>query len=123
MISNDVLAEWDRDNFMHPSTLHGAFARGEQIPKVMTGGEGVYVTDRDGNRMLDAFAGLYCVNVGYGRMEIVDAIAEQARQLAYFSRLRRTWNRGIHHTCENDPRSGAGTHVEGLFRDGRFRRQ
>lgn len=84
MISNDVLAEWDRDNFMHPSTLHGAFARGEQIPKVMTGGDGVYVTDRDGNRMLDAFAGLYCVNAGYGRTEIVDAIAEQARQLAYF---------------------------------------
>ena len=84
MISNDVLSEWDRDSFMHPSTLHGAFARGELIPKVMSGGEGVHVTDRDGNRMLDAFAGLYCVNVGYGRVEIADAIAEQARQLAYF---------------------------------------
>ena len=84
MISNDVLSEWDRVSFMHPSTLHGAFARGELIPKVMSGGEGVHVTDRDGNRMLDAFAGLYCVNVGYGRVEIADAIAEQARQLAYF---------------------------------------
>ncbi len=84
MISNDVLAEWDRTSFMHPSTLHGAFARGELIPKVMSTGEGVYVTDRDGNRKLDAFAGLYCVNVGYGRMEIAEAIAEQARQLAYF---------------------------------------
>lgn len=84
MISNDLLAEWDRSSFMHPSTPHGAFVRGEVIPKVMTGGDGVYVTDRDGNRMLDAFAGLYCVNAGYGRVEIADAIAEQARQLAYF---------------------------------------
>jgi L-2,4-diaminobutyrate transaminase len=50
----------------------------------MTGGEGCYIEDRDGNRFLDAFAGLYCVNVGYGRSEIVEAIAEQARELAYY---------------------------------------
>ncbi|MEP5758470.1 MAG: aminotransferase class III-fold pyridoxal phosphate-dependent enzyme, partial [Litoreibacter sp.] len=36
------------------------------------------------NRMLDAFAGLYCVNVGYGRTEIAEAIADQARELAYY---------------------------------------
>ena len=84
MISNDVLAEWDRENFMHPSTLHGAFSRGELSPKIMTGGSGVFIEDRDGNRKLDAFAGLYCVNSGYGRTEIADAIAQQARELAYF---------------------------------------
>ncbi len=38
----------------------------------------------NGRRSLDAFAGLYCVNVGYGRTEIADAIAEQARKLAYY---------------------------------------
>jgi L-2,4-diaminobutyrate transaminase len=50
----------------------------------MIGGSGVYVEDRDGNRLLDAFAGLYCVNVGYGRTEIAEAIAAQAKQLAYY---------------------------------------
>ncbi|MFQ5565111.1 MAG: aminotransferase class III-fold pyridoxal phosphate-dependent enzyme, partial [Paracoccaceae bacterium] len=52
--------------------------------RVITGGEGVYIEDRDGRRLLDAFAGLYCVNVGYGRREIADAIADQARELAYY---------------------------------------
>ena len=50
----------------------------------MAGGEGVYVTDRDGRQSLDAFAGLYCVNVGYGRKEIADAIYRQAQELAYY---------------------------------------
>jgi L-2,4-diaminobutyrate transaminase len=50
----------------------------------MRGGEGVFIEDRDGTRFLDAFAGLYCVNVGYGRPEIADAIAEQAKELAYY---------------------------------------
>lgn len=45
---------------------------------------GVYIEDRDGDRLLDAFAGLYCVNVGYGRQEIAEAIAEQAKELAYY---------------------------------------
>ncbi len=50
----------------------------------MEGGEGVFITDVNGRKSLDAFAGLYCVNVGYGRTEIADAIAEQARKLAYY---------------------------------------
>jgi L-2,4-diaminobutyrate transaminase len=50
----------------------------------MTGGEGIHLVDRDGRRSLDAFAGLYCVNVGYGRTEIADAIHEQAKRLAYY---------------------------------------
>ena len=45
---------------------------------------GVHIEDRDGTRLLDAFAGLYCVNAGYGRTEISDAIAAQARELAYY---------------------------------------
>ena len=61
-----------------------AHARGEMPARVITGGEGIYITDREGNRSLDAFAGLYCVNVGYGRKEIAEAIAEQAHKLAYY---------------------------------------
>ena len=84
MLTNDELAKWDRENFFHPSTNLGQFARGEAPQRIVTGGEGVFNTDRDGNRLLDGFAGLYCVNVGYGRQEIAEAIAAQAKELAYY---------------------------------------
>lgn len=84
MLTNDTLAEWDRENFFHPSTHLAQHARGETATRIITGGKGVYIEDRDGRKLLDAFAGLYCVNVGYGRPEIAEAIAEQARELAYY---------------------------------------
>ena len=84
MLTNDQLGKWDRDNFFHPSTHLAQFARGEVSSRIVTGGEGVYIEDRDGTRLLDAFAGLYCVNVGYGRTAIAKAISEQAHQLAYY---------------------------------------
>ena len=84
MLKNDQLDQWDRENFFHPSTHLAQFARGEAPNRIVTGGSGCHIEDRDGNRLLDAFAGLYCVNVGYGRQDIADAIAEQARELAYY---------------------------------------
>jgi len=84
MLKNDQLDQWDRENFFHPSTHLAQFARGDIQNRIVTGGEGVYITDRNDNRFLDAFAGLYCVNVGYGRQDIADAIAKQARELAYY---------------------------------------
>lgn len=84
MLKNKPLEAWDRENFFHPSTHLAEFARGNVSHRVITGGKGVYISDRDGNQLLDAFAGLYCVNVGYGRSEIADAIAEQAKELAYY---------------------------------------
>ena len=84
MLTNDTLDRWDRDNFLHPSTHLAQHARGEAASRIVTGGTGVYIEDRDGNRLLDGFAGLYCVNVGYGRSEIAEAIARQARELAYY---------------------------------------
>jgi L-2,4-diaminobutyrate transaminase len=84
MLTNDQLSQWDRQSFFHPSTHLAQHARGETPTRIITGGEGCYIEDRDGTRMLDAFAGLYCVNVGYGRSEIADAIADQARELAYY---------------------------------------
>jgi len=84
MLRNDQLEAWDRECFFHPSTHLAQFARGEAGERIVTGGEGVYIRDRDGNRLLDAFAGLYCVNVGYGRKEIAKAIARQAEELAYY---------------------------------------
>ena len=52
---------------------------------VIARGDQVHVTDSDGRRYLDALGGLWCVNVGYGRSEMVEAIAEQTRQLPYYS--------------------------------------
>ena len=84
MLTNDQLALWDRECFLHPSTHLAQHARGETPSRIIRGGEGVYIEDRDGRKLLDAFAGLYCVNVGYGRKEIAEAIAEQAKELAYY---------------------------------------
>lgn len=84
MLKNDQLEAWDRENFFHPSTHLADFARGSLPQRVIVGGSGCFIEDRDGNRLLDAFAGLYCVNVGYGRNEIAQAIADQAHELAYY---------------------------------------
>lgn len=83
-LTNDQLSQWDHDHFFHPSTHLGQFARREMGNRIITGANGVHITDRDGRTSLDAFAGLYCVNVGYGRTEIADAIAAQAHELAYY---------------------------------------
>lgn len=81
---NDELAAWDRDFLLHPTTHTANHARGDAPGRIITGGKGVHIVDRDGNRFLDAFAALYCVNVGYGRTEIADAMDAQARELSFF---------------------------------------
>ena len=80
---NDLEA-LDRAHVFHPSTQLADFARGDAPSRIVTGGRGVSVVDRDGRKSIDAFAGLYCVNVGYGRTEIADAIHAQAKKLAYY---------------------------------------
>lgn len=84
MLRNDQLDQWDRETFFHPSTHLAQHARGESPSRVVKTASGVFIEDRDGNRLLDAFAGLYCVNAGYGRQEIAEAIGEQAKELAYY---------------------------------------
>ncbi|WP_296424576.1 aspartate aminotransferase family protein [Yoonia sp.] len=82
--NDDQLAQWDRENFFHSSTHLAQHARGETPTRIISTASGVHIQDRDGTRFLDAFAGLYCVNAGYGRHEIADAISEQAHELAYY---------------------------------------
>ncbi|NEX46695.1 aminotransferase class III-fold pyridoxal phosphate-dependent enzyme [Pseudotabrizicola algicola] len=81
---NDDLAAWDAAHFLHPTTHIANHAKGVVAGRIVTGGEGCTIVDRDGNRFLDGFAALYCVNAGYGRPEIADAIAKQAHELAFF---------------------------------------
>ena len=77
--------ELDRQTVFHASTDLKAHASGALgTPRIMDSGKGIHIRDNKGNELLDAFAGLYCVNVGYGRMEIADAIHAQAKKLAYY---------------------------------------
>ncbi len=69
--------------WMHFARM-GPYADGAEIP-VIARGEGCYVFDADGRRYLDGLSALYCVNVGHGREEIAEAIAAQARELAFFT--------------------------------------
>ncbi|MEJ7790337.1 MAG: aminotransferase class III-fold pyridoxal phosphate-dependent enzyme, partial [Thermoleophilaceae bacterium] len=55
-----------------------------EVP-ILVKGEGCYVYDEHGKRYLDGLSALFCVNVGHGRAEIADAMAEQAKELAFFT--------------------------------------
>lgn len=58
--------------------------------RVMVKGEGVWLTDSDGNRILDGMAGLWCVNIGHGRPEIAEAVQAQMAELAYYNTFFKT---------------------------------
>jgi len=82
---NQTLEEMDRRTILHPATNLNEHASGAgPDPVIMERGQGIRVTDHKGRSFIDAFAGLYCVNIGYGRTEVADAIAAQARKLAYY---------------------------------------
>jgi adenosylmethionine-8-amino-7-oxononanoate aminotransferase len=73
----------DRDHHVHPWTDFATFK--EKGSLVLAEAEGAYVSDLEGNRYLDGIGGLWCVNVGYGRKEIAEAMAEQAVKMVYYS--------------------------------------
>ena len=79
-------AEWrglDLAHHVHPFT-DPKLVESRGI-RVITRGSGVYVWDSDGNRILDGMAGLWCVNVGYGRRELVEAATRQLEVLPYYN--------------------------------------
>jgi L-2,4-diaminobutyrate transaminase len=83
----DIEPDWkqmDRASVLHPSTSVADFASGKLPSTIVDTASGVRIRDNAGNELIDAFAGLYCVNIGYGRTEVADAIARQAHKLAYF---------------------------------------
>ncbi len=73
----------DAAHHMHPFT-HGA-QLAEKGVRVITRARGVTLTDSEGREMLDGMAGLWCVNLGYGREELVQAAANQMRQLPFYN--------------------------------------
>jgi putrescine aminotransferase len=84
------LQEADRSFHLHPFTnhleMHGPGTH------LIESADGCYLTDATGRRLLDGLAGLWCVNVGYGRREIVDAIHEQMSRLPYYCSFFNTTN-------------------------------
>ena len=73
----------DAAHHLHPFThAEGLNKKGARI---ITRAEGCWLNDSDGNRILDAMAGLWCVNVGYGREELAEAAARQMRELPFYN--------------------------------------
>jgi L-2,4-diaminobutyrate transaminase len=72
----------DKERVFHPATSIADHLR--TGPRIMAEGSGVTLTDTAGRRYIDAVAGLWCVNIGYGRHEVGEAMAAQSRRLAYY---------------------------------------
>ncbi len=86
--SSEQIRGFDNAHHLHPFTDHDELrASGARI---ITGAAGNYIFDSDGNRILDGMAGLWCVNVGYGREELAQAAYKQMRELAYYNTFFKT---------------------------------
>jgi L-2,4-diaminobutyrate transaminase len=79
---NYSLEEMDRQCFIHPATSIADHLKNG--PTIIAGGSGVKVKDRNGRELIDCGAGLWCVNIGYGRAEIGEAAAQAMRDLGYY---------------------------------------
>lgn len=84
MTTQNDLIERDRKVTFHASTHLRDYAHGDAPGRVITGGKGISIVDKNGRETIDAFAGLYCVNIGYGRTEMAEAIYKQALELSYY---------------------------------------
>ena len=73
----------DAAHHMHPFTA-GAELAAKGV-RVITAAKGVWLTDSEGNRILDAMGGLWCVNIGYGRREMAQVAARQMEELSYYN--------------------------------------
>lgn len=75
--------EHNTAHIMHP--MQDPKALRDNPPVIIESGDGVYITDIDGRRFIDCQGGLWCVNAGYGRQEIIQAVTRQMEKLAYYS--------------------------------------
>lgn len=82
------LQSLDAAHHMHPFTSNDELA--ERGVRVITRAKGVFLTDSDGNEIMDAMAGLWCVNIGYGRTELSRVAANQMDQLPYYNTFFKT---------------------------------
>ncbi|MEZ5564805.1 MAG: aspartate aminotransferase family protein [Gammaproteobacteria bacterium] len=83
---NKQLKKWqedDRQHFLHPFTDHREL--GKHGTRVITSASGVYIHEAGGRPILDGMSGLWCVNLGYGREELIQAATRQLRELPYYN--------------------------------------
>ena len=73
----------DAAHHMHPFTDNSALAK--KGARIMKSAKGVWLTDTEGHRIIDGMAGLWCVNIGYGRKELAAAAAAQMEELSYYN--------------------------------------
>lgn len=73
----------DAAHHLHPFTDHEALAA--KGARIITRAKGIYLTDSEGETLLDAMSGLWCVNIGYGREELAEAAARQMKQLPFYN--------------------------------------
>lgn len=100
----EAVVRQDLDNVLHPIVQHKVL-EAKQI--VVTAAEGSTIYDADGTSYLDAMAGLWCVNIGYGRAELADVAADQMRELSYFP-----------HSSMNVPAAELAEQINGLMGGG-----
>ena len=81
-MNTNILQQLDAAHHIHPFTDGRALGARSRI---ISRGEGVYLWDSDGNKILDGMSGLWCVNMGYGQEEIINAASEQLRELPYYN--------------------------------------
>ena len=81
--STEDLQRRDASHHLHPFTYQAELK--EKGVRIITNAEGVFVTDTDGQNMLDAMAGLWCVNIGYGRSELAEVASRQMNSLPYYN--------------------------------------
>src|SRR6202012_4971319 len=77
----EATVKQDLNSVLHPIVQHKVL---ESKQMVVTGGQNSTIYDADGTEYLDGMAGLWCVNIGYGRPEPAQVAADQMRQLSYF---------------------------------------
>ena len=73
-------SDLDLQTYWMPFTANRQFKR---APRLVESAEGVYYRSRDGRRLIDGIAGMWCVNAGHGRAEIVEAVQRQVAELDY----------------------------------------
>ncbi len=88
-INLEEIVKADIAHHFHPFTDHKSFhAAGG--PRVITHGDGVWIWDAKGNKILDGMSGLWCVNVGYGRKDLAETAYKQMLDLPYYNTFFKT---------------------------------
>ena len=81
--SLDALHSWDREHQLHPWAAMDAWREYDHM--LVENADGIYLWDASGKKFIDGPGGMWCVQIGYGRQEMADAIAKQAMKLPYAS--------------------------------------